>query len=56
MGKRKNISLVGKVKYNKKIKNTECMTLNNMANINNHHPRVHFINNNNGSLVFTLWK
>ena len=27
------------------------MTLNNMANINNHHPRVHFIKNFNGSLV-----
>ena len=36
-------------------KDTECMTLKNMANINIHHPRVHFINNNNGSLFFTLW-
>ena len=27
-----------------------------MENINIHHPRVHFINNINGSLVFTLWK
>ena len=32
------------------------MTLKNMENINNHHPRVHFINNNTGSLVFTIWK
>ena len=35
------------------------MTLNmwtNMESLNNHHPRVHFINNNNGSLVFTIWK
>ena len=31
------------------------MTLNNMVKINNHHPRVHFINNKNGSLVFALW-
>ena len=37
------------------IKNTDCMTLNNIANIKNHHPHVHF-NNNNGSLVLTLWK
>ena len=28
----------------------------NMKNINNHHPRAHFIINNNSSLVFTLWK
>ena len=28
-----------------------------MADINNHHPRAHFINNiNSASLVFTLWK
>ena len=27
------------------------MTLNNMVNINNHHPRVHFINNIIGSIV-----
>ena len=27
----------------------------NMENINNHHPHVHFININTGSLVFTLW-
>ena len=32
------------------------MALKNMADTKNHHPRVHFINNNNGSLVFTLWK
>ena len=29
----------------------------NMENINNLHPGAHFINNNNnGSLVLTLWK
>ena len=28
----------------------------NMENINNHHPRANFINNNNDSLVFTFWK
>ena len=28
----------------------------NMESINNHHPRAHFININNSSLVFTLWK
>ena len=28
----------------------------NMENINNHHPRAHFINISNGSLVFTPWK
>ena len=38
-----------------KIKNMECMTLNILANINNHRPHVHFINNNS-SLVLTLWK
>ena len=54
-GKGKKFSLIGKVKKIK-IKTTECMTLNNMENINNRHPRVHFINNNNGSLVLTLWK
>ena len=32
------------------------MTLTNAAHINNHHPPVHFINNNDGSLVLTLWK
>ena len=32
------------------------MILNNMENRNNHQPRVHYINNKNGSLVFTLWK
>ena len=32
------------------------MTLNNIANINNHPPDVHFINSNNSSLVLTLWK
>ena len=56
-GKGKNISSVGKVKWNK-IK-IESMTLNlwmNMEKTNNHHPRVHFINNKNGSLVFNLWK
>ena len=31
------------------------MTLTNLAKINNHHLHVHFINNNNGSLVLTLW-
>ena len=31
------------------------MTLNNIANINNHHPHVHFIKKNS-SLVLTLWK
>ena len=29
------------------------MTLN---SIKFHHPRVHFINNNKGSLVFNFWK
>ena len=47
------ISLLGKVKQNE---NTECMTLNKIANIKNHHPHVYFINNKNGSLVFNLWK
>ena len=28
----------------------------NIENMNNHHPRAHFINISNGSLVFTLWK
>ena len=28
----------------------------NMENIDSYHLRAHFINNNNGSLVFTLWK
>ena len=28
----------------------------NMKNKNNHHARAHFIINNTGSLVFTLWK
>ena len=37
-------------------KNMERMTLNNMANIHDHHPHAHFIKNNNGSLVLTLWK
>ena len=32
------------------------MTLNNIVNINNHHPHAHFINNKNSSLVLTLWK
>ena len=32
------------------------MTLNIIANINNHHLQVHFINDNNSSLVLTLWK
>ena len=31
------------------------MTSNNIANINNHHPQVHFINNNS-SLFLSLWK
>ena len=31
-----------------KIKNTDCMTLKNIANIDNHHPHVNFINNNDG--------
>ena len=55
-GKEENISVVVKIS---EIKKTECMTLDNMANINNHHSRVHFINdknNNNSSLVFALWK
>ena len=52
-GKRKNLSLVGK--NGVKIKNIECMTLNNIANMNNHHPHVHFINKNS-SVVLTLWK
>ena len=38
-----------------KIKNIEYMTLNNIANINNHHLHVHF-NNNNSSLVPNLRK
>ena len=38
-----------------KIKSIEYMTLKNIANINNHHPHVHFIINNS-SLVLTLWK
>ena len=38
-----------------KIKNTDCMTSNIIANVNNHHPHVHFIINN-GSLDLTLWK
>ena len=42
------------MKQNKK--NMECMTLNNMADIHDHHPHAHFINNNNGSLVLTPWK
>ena len=32
------------------------MALNNMESMKNHHPRVHFIINDNGSLVFTPWK
>ena len=32
------------------------MTLNDIAYINNHPPHVNFINNNNSSLVLTLWK
>ena len=63
MHKRKNPSLVGKVKQNEAkyntVENTKCMTLNmwiDMENKNNHHRRVHFISNNNSSLVFTLWK
>ena len=27
-----------------------------MKKIQNHHPRAHFVNNNNGSLVFTPWE
>ena len=53
-GKGKIIPYLGKKKQNNK--NMECMTLNNMANIHDHHPQAHFINNNNGSLVLTLWK
>ena len=44
-----------KEKWSKR-KNIECMTLNNIANIKNHPPHVHFINNNKISLVLTLWK
>ena len=32
------------------------MTLNNIANINNHPAHVYFIDNNHNSLVLTLWK
>ena len=53
MGKGKKCFLSWENEMN--IKNTDCMTLNNIANINNHHPHVQF-NNNNGSLVLTLWK
>ena len=63
MEERKISSLFGKMKQNEvknnTVENTKCMTLNmwiDMENKNNHHRRVHFINNNNGSLVFTLWK
>ena len=45
---------LGKMKQ--KNKNMECMTLNNMANMHDHHPHAHFININNGSLVLNLWK
>ena len=31
-------------------------TVDNMENINNHHPCAHFIIFSNGSLVFTVWK
>ena len=56
--KEKNISLVRKMKKKKIKKNrmNDFKFVDNMENINNHHPRAHFINNNNGSLVFTLWK
>ena len=37
------------------MKNMEYMTLNNIANKNNHHPHVHFINNNS-ALNLTVWK
>ena len=53
MGKRKKCFLSWENEIN--IKNTECMTLNNIAKTNNHHPHVHS-NNNNGSLVLTLRK
>ena len=49
---RKNFSLVGKMKQNK-IKNIVCMTLNNIANVDNQHPHLHFINKSS-SLVHTL--
>ena len=52
MGKRKRFPQLEK--WNK-IENIEYMTLNNIANINNHHPHDQFINNNS-SLVLTLWK
>ena len=59
--KEKNNSLVRNVKLNqvKYNKNTKCMTLKKWIetkNIKNHRPRVHYTNNNNGSIVFTLWK
>ena len=53
MGKGKDISLAGRIKP-KKIK--KCITLKNMAILNNHKPDVHFINFINNSVVFTLWK
>ena len=34
----------------------EFKFVDNMESIINHHPRAHFININDGSLVFTLWK
>ena len=51
--KKKNISLVGKNVV--EISNLECMTLNNIANINNYYPHIHFINNSS-SIVLTPWK
>ena len=46
---------LGWEKWNK-IKNIEYMTLNNIANINNHHPHVHFNENIKNSLVSTHCK
>ena len=50
------LRLESEIKQNK---NRNCTTLNmwiNMDTINNHHPRIRFISNNYGSLVFTFWK
>ena len=55
-GKKKYISLVKKVKKNEKNKMDDFKYETNMEIINIHCARAHFININNSSLVFILWK
>ena len=40
----------------KKYKMHDFKYVDSMKNINNHHPRAHFIIIDNNSLAFTLWK